>query len=823
MMGSQVKKYKNKNLGDFYSIPISMVNESSILDSLYLASHFKKLATTPVATVRTSKHYASTLAAWEKKLTGVDTTDIAEVAKTLGHNVEVFDPFASSQPRTLFSGGGRSKRTAHLLKVKTGVDTTDIAEVAKTLGHNVEVFDPFASSPPRTLFSGGGRSKRTAQLLKVKRGVFKPMKAGAILDELPPDIMRDVVGRLDPKDNSSLINVSRGVREDTLAAMPAQERLWHATKLLNLDHVEAALKEGARVNKIDPSSGMNAPKMAFILLDKDIDRTVAVHDLLLQKGGNPLNMKEINKHLIRCVKGITGLPKYHDDDELSDGDDNSDSDDDTKPWRSYLDLGLDYLDGIPDARITAARNYRRKYYDGSPFSMLKEALLDGADANTRTKYRVKDELILNIRNTKSGGLLHLLTLRVNNGEPNIQTRVDTINILKSFGIDMNQVDYCDEEASEHTALRYACSVDRYEDRDRIGDPYRIRPAIAKALLECGIDVNKKDSRGETVLHDLAKETRYKERWVLPGSLPDAELLEDASLARLVLSFGADVSITNNSGDAVMDYIEYFDDDDSYEGLEYDPVMRDVWIRATEAREDFIEAVKSGDLESVKQFLEQGAPVNTIVQDPGSLNGKFDTLLHLAIGRFHANDLPATDNLAIVRLLLAEPGFDVNAVDWMGNTAIMVALGSHGDDMMAPWRVEVIKMLLAEPGIDLNIKSIFDKDIWDILMHGDGHSSRRHDNEEIIKLVAQAKGIPYESRSRMTRSRDESEYESDIDRSVRQRVGGRRRGSLASSIQSQSSRYGKERTNDAALAQAITVLFSQMNMNMKYELLKALYK
>ena len=727
--------------------------------------------------------------------------------------------------------------------MKTGVDTTDIAEVAKTLGHNVEVFDPFASSPPRTLFSGGGRSKRTAQLLKVKRGVFKPMKAGAILDELPPDIMRDVVGRLDPKDNSSLINVSRGVREDTLAAMPAQERLWHATKLLNIDHVEAALKEGARVNKIDPSSGMNAPKMASILLDKDIDRTVAVYDLLLQKGGNPLNMKEINKHLLRCVKAITGLQNY-DPDHPDDSDNNSvvmndsDSDDDTKGYPYEED----------------------NYYYGSPYTMLKEALLDGADANMETKYRVADNSepgYSELRITKSGGLLHLLTLRADSSTSNwnilndIQTRVDTINELKSFGIDMNQVDLWSQSVTSHlesatyqTALHYACSP------IGLGYVFGIRPAIAKALLECGIDVNKKDSRGYTVLHDLVKESLLDD----PDDFDELRQEEDASLARLVLSFGADVSIKDE------EYTE--------EGYDYDPVMIDVLIRATAAREDLIEAVKSGDHLELVKFLEQGAPVNTMVRsswieyddEAGEeiIKESFTTLLHEAILNLDLDRGKTTDNLEIVRLLLAEPGVDVNAVDWRGYTALSMAFGMTGQDLTAQWRVDVVKMLLAKPGIDLNSKArlllpdinplngsldIYPKSTF----HGDNignwRASRRHNqcafieydemaDEEIIKLVAQLKGIPYEnpytsesrSRSRMTRSRDESEYESDIDRSVRQRVGGRRGGSLEASnsnIQSNSSRYGKERTNDAALAQAITVLFSQMKMNMKYELLESL--
>ena len=135
-MHSELKTYKNKNIGQFTSIPLKLsagdVSDAN-LDCLYLATHFHKLRTQTVAHVRKSKHYATTLAAWQKKLKGVDVSDLAAVAKTLGLNVEVFNPLASA-----------------------------------------------SSESHKTLFSGGGRSKRKAQLLKVKKGVYKPMKAGAL-------------------------------------------------------------------------------------------------------------------------------------------------------------------------------------------------------------------------------------------------------------------------------------------------------------------------------------------------------------------------------------------------------------------------------------------------------------------------------------------------------------------------------------------------------------------------------------------------------------------------------------------------------------------
>ena len=118
---SNLKLYTNKNIGEFTSIPEKLTDDFSQLDTLYLASNFDKLRTKSVAAIRKSKHYASTVNAWEKKLTGVDASDLAAVAKTLGFDVEVFNPLASSEPQTLYSGGGRYKRKAQLLKVKKGV------------------------------------------------------------------------------------------------------------------------------------------------------------------------------------------------------------------------------------------------------------------------------------------------------------------------------------------------------------------------------------------------------------------------------------------------------------------------------------------------------------------------------------------------------------------------------------------------------------------------------------------------------------------------------------------------------------------------------
>jgi len=105
-----------------------------------------------------------------------------------------------------------------------------------------------------------------------------------------------------------------------------------------------------------------------------------------------------------------------------------------------------------------------------------------------------------------GGLLHLLTVDPTEAlspmYSDCEDIVDVIRELKSFGIDMNQVDSKNDKdlPSQETALHYACWA-KSLDRSEPCEP-GIRPAIVKALLDCGADPNKANSRGMTCLHDL---------------------------------------------------------------------------------------------------------------------------------------------------------------------------------------------------------------------------------------------------------------------------------------------------------------------------------
>lgn len=122
MSPEHIKKYKNKNIGEFLSIPISLIDQSSVLDTIYLSLHFDKLRVKSVTDIRGSKHYASTIDKWTTKLNGVECSNLDKVAEALKVNIKVFNPLAvESHSQIVLSGGTKTKSNATLLKVKSGV------------------------------------------------------------------------------------------------------------------------------------------------------------------------------------------------------------------------------------------------------------------------------------------------------------------------------------------------------------------------------------------------------------------------------------------------------------------------------------------------------------------------------------------------------------------------------------------------------------------------------------------------------------------------------------------------------------------------------
>jgi hypothetical protein len=296
------------------------------------------------------------------------------------------------------------------------------------------------------------------------------------MDHLPRDCFTQIVGNLGSNDVTSLLYVNKQVREDTLATLSPQQCLWVAGKILNKEYAERALFAGARINKIDQGTGKSVLKLIegrsggeqlYARLESWNDHTKTFGPSVYSARAQ--TQEELDRHLVRCVKQLVGLGFY------GEGWSIVNDINDLHPYEEsdYLDYGVGYKNmGLS----------------------IKEALLDGADPNVRTQ----------IVSDMEGGLLHLLTvdpaetLYVNDCEG----IVDIIRELKSFGIDMNQVDSKNDKdlPSQETALHYACWA-KSLDRSEACEP-GIRSAIVKALLDCGADPNKANSRGMTCLHDL---------------------------------------------------------------------------------------------------------------------------------------------------------------------------------------------------------------------------------------------------------------------------------------------------------------------------------
>ena len=206
--------------------------------------------------------------------------------------------------------------------------------------------------------------------------------------------------------------------------------------------------------------------------------------------------------------------------------------------------------------------------------------------------------------------------------------------------------------------------------------------------------------------------------------------EDVKIAELLLSFGADSNIVNNKKEAPT-YVYYT-------GME--PILNSELAHTLENgwknQENFIIAVQAGNVNDVQNFIEKGAPVNTVIFYDESDESGFIPILFDSFGNFYKEDISKEDAMAIVNLLLDQPQSNVNVVDSDGNTAIVFFyLGSleHLNDqcMMQKWRVDFVHMLI-EKGIDLRIKNKDGKTILD--WFEDGKNFGKAENEEIIKLV-----------------------------------------------------------------------------------------
>ena len=349
--------------------------------------------------------------------------------------------------------------------------------------------------------------------------------------DLPLDCFAVIVEKLDSRDVASLLYVSKRVRQETMDVLQPQQCLWAAGKILNKEYAEKALYAGARINKIDPATGKNVMKMIEGRSGgEELYGRLECWNALYQRfersrfDGRAQTQEELNRHLVRCVKQVAGLEFYGD------------------PNGEYDGIHIPYT--LDEFHPYDTDDYEIYYNDDG--MGIREALLDGADPNVRTQlpqcaYGPYSNMNL------EGGLLHILTVSVIDNICNVDIAVRIINELKSFGIDIDQVDNLDNGSqrvyglpSLSTALHYACTANLKIYWGEGCQP-NVRPKIVEALLNNGADPNKGNSRGMTPLHKLVY---YSEvGWVTE---------ENYTLVKMLIENGADVTRYNNYGRNVLE-------------------------------------------------------------------------------------------------------------------------------------------------------------------------------------------------------------------------------------------------------------------------------
>ena len=130
-----------------------------------------------------------------------------------------------------------------------------------------------------------------------------------IIDELPPDIMRDVLSRLEARDRSRLSKVSRELRQQTIAALPPREKLLLAVKVANVELLKIAIEEGIDVNAtvkngappLHLSACYGHPEVARVLIEAgaDVNAKINVRSRsgLAYSGDTPLHLSIRDGHL----------------------------------------------------------------------------------------------------------------------------------------------------------------------------------------------------------------------------------------------------------------------------------------------------------------------------------------------------------------------------------------------------------------------------------------------------------------------------------------------------------------------------------------------
>lgn len=304
------------------------------------------------------------------------------------------------------------------------------------------------------------------------------------------------------------------------------------------------------------------------------------------------------------------------------------------------------------------------------------------------------------------------------GKAACREQFDVVRELLAAGANVNARDKSNGNSPLHLALERNHGVSNV--------------MAARMLLAAGADVNARNVRGETPLHLAARSSNVDAATLLiaHGADVNAVINDGRTAVELSLAYTPDVMGTMAAfADAPEEQAALTAEEDKEHAVYIceQKIGRtaldfEEW-RAARTGKELMRAVTSGNIETARVLIEQGANANFASETAETSM----TVLMLAAKRGHTD---------IVRQLI-ENGADVNAGDkWEGVTALMYAIGNRHADIVR---------LLIESGADVNVVTTKNGDTALSLAEGWG-------DDDIVRLIKS-----YTQKETMNTTEESSQY------------------------------------------------------------------
>ena len=285
--------------------------------------------------------------------------------------------------------------------------------------------------------------------------------------------------------------------------------------------------------------------------------------------------------------------------------------------------------------------------EGGNIDIVKLLIKKGADVNAKNKWNTT--------------ILHTASM---------VGHVDIIKLLIENGADVNAIEISQSSVSGHTALTYASGLGHFE--------------AAKLLIEKGANIHVVNEHDRSAIHYavLIQNFRLVNLLVEKGAdlkavyhVSQWDFLINIDLAKLLIKNGININATDTKGKSALDYAKTAEikalliKHGAKPGAEF---------VNTRLNSEIIEAATKGNLQKVKQLIENLADVN-------ALNKNGYTALMFASLNGHTD---------IVKLLI-EKGANIDAGINLENETALMFSSKNG-------HIDVVKTLL-EKGADVKIR------------------------------------------------------------------------------------------------------------------------